>query len=249
MFTLINALAVIAFANQAAANPAPLATNVDVFASPLMSQFNPRMSFFNGCAPVTRYDANGLINYPTNVPYESLIKNCKDLSSGQIYSRHDATTGWYVYAWFGVVDQPSNKAFDYLWQFMAVMPKPGQTGGSMSVAEAQAIWTPVDGYRTVFKSDFGHPWVNQLRPNDDSAAGMSTRTTDDKSQSSGDVLILIDVKAVSGSWTGEAAGALSVDLGCPLSDILFPQTIATIQQHKSGVGYPHIGGVPITIIG
>ena len=247
MFTLINALAIIAFANQAAANPAPLSTNAD--ATQLMFKLNPRMSFINGCAPLSRYDANGLISYPSNVPYDALVKNCKDISSAQVYSRHDATTGWYVYAWFGVVDQPSNKAFDYVWQFMAVLPKPGQESLVMSPGETKAIWTAVDGYREDFEDYIGHPWVNQLRPNDDSAAGMSTRTTNDKLTSSGDVLPLIDVKTVSGSWTGAAAGALSVDLGCPLSDILFPKTIATIQQHKSGVGYPHIGGVPITIIG
>lgn len=231
MFNLITAVSIIAYAAQVAASP----MDSNVLGDRLMYKLNPRMNFFNGCAPVTRYGPDGIIDYSADAAYDS-IKNCKSTGGAQIYSRFDAATGWYVYAWYGIVDHPIARAFAYQWQFMGVLPKQGQADSSIDVAQTTAIWTPVDGYRATFKSDGGqHPWVDQYRPNGNTAAGVQTATADKSSQ--GQTLPVIDVLG-DGPFTVKSAGQLKADAACPLSDVSFAHTIETIRQRPFGVGNP-----------
>lgn len=210
----------------------PLATNVA--ATEWISEFNPRMILFNGCAPLTRYDGSGLIKY-TNVPYDDL-KTCKDLSTAQIYGKHHWGTGMYVYAWYGVVDHPPSEAYAYKWQFMAVISN-GILEPGMTLPKINAIWTAVDGYTTNFFADYPgkHPWIDQRRPRSDIAAGMYTGHFSD-----GHILPLIDVTQRVGSWSAEAFDELLFDEECPLGETQWPYTVELIQKHPKGIGYPQL---------
>ena len=244
MVNIIAALAVLALGVQAGdinagislPKSAPVPMESNVFGDQMMSKLNPRINFFNGCAPLVRYGIDGAIGYPTDVPFDTL-KTCKSLSMAQIYGRYDAVSGWYVYAWFGVVDHPIARKFAYQWQFMAVLPEPGQAPSSINLVTTKAIWTPVDGYRKIFRSDQGsHPWVDQYRPNGYTAAGIQTAIADKSSQ--GRILPLIKVEGTENPWAGKPSVQLRADPFCPLSDVLWAHTLEIIKEHPLGIGHP-----------
>lgn len=232
MLTFISALGFVSLGAQAAtlkpilAKPLPSNAGDDDW----ITKFNPSMAFFDGCAPITRYNADGLIK-SAGIPDDEW-GTCKDPKHAQVYGYHHSDSGMFLYAWYSPVNVPSFDQFDYQWQYMAVYPD--IIDGVMK-ENALGIWTAVSGYTETFSKDIlgHHPLIDQYRQSDDTAAAMRTGNS-----FIGHRLPLIDVSNRSGSWTVKADMALMMDDDCPLGASLLEETMATIVRNPDGIGYP-----------
>ena len=218
-------------------------TNVD--SNDMLAQFAPKVWLKTGCKPVTAYNSHGGITWLFNPDLATRV--CHKNDATQMYGRkHVKYTDHgievvLVYAWLDLVEFPVQKVQQFVWQWMAVLPKmvngkPANTG--------TAIWTPVDGHADSFPSDANgrHPHVQQVG-DQFTAAGIAP-IWNHQTPTSLESYPLIDVDAGE-VFTFEAK--LALDLAerfparmppCPLSQTLFEkQTIVWAKMHDA-IGHP-----------